>query len=155
MLKELKFSKKQHEVINRSELVTFVRGSGATFSIVYGALKYAFDNPESNIIVFGDDLWGFKNSVYKMMDTDVVDKDSVDIISTIDEMRVAVKDSEETKSYITFTHLNKLYKMVGTIFDLAYTDTGKIDISEELKVLPCIATESCVVTYFKEIVKGG
>jgi hypothetical protein len=64
----MKLSKVQTRIAQcRSTEVDMPRGRGATYAIVYGALDYMSTYKDSKIIVFGNNLDGFKNRVNELV----------------------------------------------------------------------------------------
>ena len=146
---EYKLSKSQQAVVDCTETyVHFKRGTGATFSVVYGAIKFAEENPGSKIIVFGDNLVGFENRLNEMCGC--VDKAIIERYPSpeVGVLKVQVRNKDGAISNILFSRLDRLYDISGIIYDLAYIDSATVDEFQH-NTLPCIAQRCCTVKSFE------
>jgi len=142
-MKKYKLSSNEDAVVNLyGKNVKFLRGTGATFSVVYGAIKQVEGKVHFNAIVFGDTLDGFENKVHELAEEDPV---LAKFKTTHSENKIVIDFLHG--STVTFTTIDNL-KYDNVIYDVAYVDSNIIT-DQQRDILPCIASDYCAVSTFE------
>jgi len=142
-MKEYKLSSNEDAVVNLyGKNVKFLRGTGATFSVVYGAIKHAEGNFHFRAIVFGDTLDGFENKIHELAEEDPV---LAKFKTTHSKDKIVIDFLHG--STVTFTTIENL-KYDNVIYDIAYVDSNNIT-ERQRSILPCIASDYCAVSTFE------
>lgn len=156
-MKKYKFSNKQKQVVDLStSYVCFARGRGATFAVVYGALKYALKNKKSAVIVCGD---GTNSPKVFLRRIDEIKKGdwwfSNITIKSIVETSEGILVTLRNKSTVYFTPVKTLTTGSCGFYDVAYVDSKVAFYSELSGLLPYVATKYCIIDSTDLIYEGA
>ena len=145
-MKKYKLSNRQQSVADLStSYFYFERGRGATFAVVYGALKYALKNKKSAVMVCGDGMCAPKTFLNKLNEIKAGDWWFSNItIKSIVENSENVVVVLRNGSMISFASTEALRRGCS-VYDLVYTDSKVVPLSVLLKQLPYVAKNYCAV----------
>lgn len=146
-MKKYKFSNKQRQVVDLStSYVCFPRGRGATFAVVYGALKYALKNKKSAVMVCGDGMNSPKNFLHRLGEIKKGDWWLSNItIKSIVETSEGILVTLRNKSTVCFTPVKTFTRGYCGFYDVAYVDSKLTPLSESNHLLPYVATKYCII----------